>query len=101
MKKQISFMISTLFYVGYFPKAPGTIGSFVSLFLVALINFYFVIIGLLSLIIISFNSLDKFQNKWIFYYYVLQENPHSAFFNAKFGMFLLDLKMYDEAEKNY
>ncbi len=54
MKKQLSFIISTLFYIGYFPKAPGTVGSFVSLFLVALINFYFGIIGLLSLIIISF-----------------------------------------------
>ena len=54
MKKQISFIISTLFYIGYFPKAPGTVGSFVSLFLVALINFCFGIIGLLSLIMISF-----------------------------------------------
>lgn len=54
MKKQISFMLSTLFYVGYFPKAPGTIGSFVSLFLIALINFNFGLIGLISLIIISF-----------------------------------------------
>ncbi len=54
MKKQISFIISTLCYIGYFPKAPGTVGSFVSLFLIALINFNFGIKGLLSLIIISF-----------------------------------------------
>lgn len=54
MKKKLSFMISTLFYIGYFPKAPGTAGSFASLFLIALFNFYFGLMGLLLLIALSF-----------------------------------------------
>lgn len=54
MRKKMSFMISTLFYIGYFPKAPGTAGSFMSLFLIVPIIYYFGLLGLLSLIIISF-----------------------------------------------
>ena len=54
MRKKMSFMISTLFYIGYFPKAPGTAGSFMSLFLIVPIIYYFGLFGLLSLIIISF-----------------------------------------------
>ena len=54
MKKQISFIISTLFYIGYFPKASGTFCSFVSLFLIIPTIYYFGLFGLLSLVIISF-----------------------------------------------
>lgn len=54
MKKKTALILSTLFFAGYFPKAPGTFGSFISLFLIALIVFYFGCIGLISLIIISF-----------------------------------------------
>ena len=54
MKKKIALMLSTLFYSGFFPKAPGTFGSFVSLFIIATIIYYFGFIGLSLLIIISF-----------------------------------------------
>ena len=54
MKKKIAFMLSTLFYAGYIPKAPGTFGSFVSLFLIAPITYYFGFTGLMVLILISF-----------------------------------------------
>jgi phosphatidylglycerophosphatase A len=54
MKKKIAFMLSTLFYAGSFPKAPGTFGSFVSLFLIAPITYYFGFTGLMVLILISF-----------------------------------------------
>ena len=48
MKKQIYFIISTLFYIGYFHKAPGTFGSFMSLFLIIPTIYYFGLFGLLS-----------------------------------------------------
>ena len=54
MKKKIALLLSTLFYSGFFPKAPGTFGSFVSLFIIAIIIYYFGFIGLSLLIIISF-----------------------------------------------
>jgi phosphatidylglycerophosphatase A len=52
--KQIAFLLSTLFYVGYFPKIPGTIGSLVSLPIIFYICYKFGFIGLLATIIISF-----------------------------------------------
>ena len=52
--KKISFFISTLFYFGYFPKAPGTIGSFVSLPVIFFICNKFGLQGLILTIIISF-----------------------------------------------
>lgn len=54
MNKKIAFFISTLFYVGYFPKAPGTVGSLVSLPIAFFIIYNFGLIGLLITIIISF-----------------------------------------------
>ena len=52
--KQTAFLLSTLFYVGYFPKIPGTIGSLVSLPIIFYICYKFGFIGLLATIIISF-----------------------------------------------
>ena len=52
--KKLSFFISTLFYCGYFPKAPGTIGSLVSLPIIFFINYNFGFVGLVITIIIGF-----------------------------------------------
>ena len=47
MNKKISYLISTLFGSGYFPKAPGTFGSFVSLPIIFIICYYCGFVGLL------------------------------------------------------
>ncbi len=52
--KKIAFFLSTLFYCGYFPKAPGTFGSFVSVPIIFFICYYFGFFGLSLTIIISF-----------------------------------------------
>lgn len=52
--KKLAFFISTLFYCGYFPKAPGTIGSLVSLPIIFFIAYNFGFIGLVITVIISF-----------------------------------------------
>lgn len=52
--KKLAFLLSTLFYVGYFPKVPGTIGSLVSLPVIFYICYKFGFFGLLITIIISF-----------------------------------------------
>lgn len=52
--KNIAFLLSTLFYVGYFPKAPGTIGSLVSLPIIFYVCYKFGVVGLLITILISF-----------------------------------------------
>lgn len=54
MNKKIAFFISTLFYCGYFPKAPGTFGSLVSLPIIFYICYKFGLIGLILTIIFSF-----------------------------------------------
>lgn len=52
--KKLAFFISTLFYCGYFPKAPGTIGSLVSLPILFFIIYNFGFVGLVITIIVSF-----------------------------------------------
>ena len=52
--KKLAFFISTLFYCGYFPKAPGTFGSVVSVPIIFFICYYFGFFGLLLTILISF-----------------------------------------------
>lgn len=54
MKKKISFLLSTLFGTGYCPKAPGTVGSLVSLPVIFLVCFNFGFNGLLILILIAY-----------------------------------------------
>lgn len=51
MNPKLSLLVATLFGTGYFPKAPGTVGSFVSLPVIFLVCFYFGLKGLLFLII--------------------------------------------------
>ena len=51
MNPNLSLLVATLFGTGYFPKAPGTAGSFVSLPVIFLVCFYFGLKGLLFLII--------------------------------------------------
>ncbi|GAB1401599.1 phosphatidylglycerophosphatase A [Elusimicrobiota bacterium] len=53
MKKQLSFTVATLFGTGYFPVAPGTAGSLVSLPVIFLTCYYFGLTGLFLLIIFS------------------------------------------------
>ena len=62
--KKLAFFISTLFYCGYFPKAPGTIGSLVSLPIIFFITYNFGFIGLFITIIVSFivKACDKLYN---------------------------------------
>lgn len=60
----ISKIISTFFYIGFFPKAPGTVASLVTvLFWVLFISFnikpYFIIIVLI-LFILSFYFVDEY-----------------------------------------
>ncbi len=61
--KKLAFFISTLFYCGYFPKAPGTIGSLVSLPVIFFINYNFGFVGLvitiISVFIIAMFSVKK------------------------------------------
>ena len=61
--KKIAFLISTLFYAGYFPKAPGTFGSLVSLPIIFVICYNFGFEGLLLAIavalLISFFAIKK------------------------------------------
>ena len=52
--KKLAFLLSTLFYCGYFPKAPGTIGSLVSLPVIFFINYNFGFFGLILTIIVVF-----------------------------------------------
>ena len=52
--KKLAFLVSTLFYCGYFPKAPGTIGSLVSLPVIFFINYNFGFFGLILTIIVVF-----------------------------------------------
>ena len=52
--KKLAFFISTLFYAGYFPKAPGTFGSLVSIPIIFIVCYYFGFIGLFLTIGISF-----------------------------------------------
>ncbi|MCR4662516.1 MAG: phosphatidylglycerophosphatase A [Endomicrobiaceae bacterium] len=52
--KKLAFFISTLCYCGYFPKAPGTIGSLVSLPIIFIICYHFGFVGLAVTIFISF-----------------------------------------------
>ncbi|MBR3654098.1 MAG: phosphatidylglycerophosphatase A [Elusimicrobia bacterium] len=61
--KKLAFFISTLFYCGYFPKAPGTIGSLVSLPVIFFINYNFGFVGLVitivSIFVIAMFSVKK------------------------------------------
>ena len=52
--KKLAFFISTLFCCGYFPKAPGTIGSLVSLPVIFFINYNFGFVGLVIMLTVSF-----------------------------------------------
>lgn len=54
MNKTLAYLISTLFGSGYFPKAPGTFGSFVSLPIIFVVCYYFGFVGLLATILIAF-----------------------------------------------
>ncbi|WP_372521165.1 phosphatidylglycerophosphatase A family protein [Candidatus Ruminimicrobiellum ovillum] len=52
--KKLAFFISTLCYAGYFPKAPGTFGSLVSLPVIFVINYNFGFTGLFLVTVIVF-----------------------------------------------
>ncbi len=65
--KKIAFFISTLGYCGYFPKAPGTFGSLVSIPIIFIICYYFGFIGLFLTIIISFPVALLAVNKVLLY----------------------------------
>ncbi|MFA7074308.1 MAG: phosphatidylglycerophosphatase A [Endomicrobiaceae bacterium] len=53
-KEKTAFLAGTLFYAGYFPVAPGTVGSLVSLPVIFIVCYYFGTLGLLLLVLISF-----------------------------------------------
>jgi len=52
--KKLAFFLSTLCYAGYFPKAPGTFGSLVSLPVIFFINYNFGFVGLFLTVIVVF-----------------------------------------------
>ncbi|MBQ3835437.1 MAG: phosphatidylglycerophosphatase A [Elusimicrobia bacterium] len=54
MTKNLSYVIATLFGAGYFPKAPGTFGSLVSLPIIFVVCYYFGFIGLLITVLFAF-----------------------------------------------
>ena len=74
MKQKLALLVATLFGTGYFPKVPGTAGSFVSIPVIFLVCFYFGLKGLLLLIIIGYIialiSIDE----------VLKHNEHDPGF---------------------
>ena len=65
--KNLAFFISTLCYAGYFPKAPGTFGSLVSLPVIFVINYNFGFLGLFLVTIIVF-IISIFAVKKVLYY---------------------------------
>jgi len=72
--KKISFLTATLFGSGYFPIAPGTFASFVSLPVILFTCYYFGIFGLIVLIFTSFAAGMLSVKK------VLQYSPHDPCF---------------------
>ena len=54
MKKRLSFALSTLFGTGYFPKAPGTAGSLISLIPIFFTCFYLGRFGLIAVTAVIF-----------------------------------------------
>ena len=54
MRKKVSFFLASMFGAGYFPFAPGTIGSLVTLPFVWLVTHYFGPMGLFSVIVVMF-----------------------------------------------
>ncbi len=65
--KNLAFFISTLCYAGYFPKAPGTFGSLVSLPVIFVINYNFGFLGLFLVTTIVF-IISIFAVKKVLYY---------------------------------
>ena len=65
MKYKISKIISTLFYIGFFTKMPGTLGSMVGLFFGALILMYFkyefFLMFFLMITVIGLYSVNQYQ----------------------------------------
>ncbi len=70
MKDKMITFFATLGYVGFFPKAPGTIGSFVALLLAMPFfllfrqpNYYLFIVALTFLTIIGFGVSEAYSNR--------------------------------------
>ena len=65
MKFKVSKIISTLFYIGFFTKMPGTLGSMVGLFFGALILMYFkyefFLMFFLMITVIGLYSVNQYQ----------------------------------------
>jgi len=55
---KLNYLIATFFYSGYFPKAPGTFGSFVALLFLFIINYFFGFMGVL--IFFLFTTISGF-----------------------------------------
>lgn len=65
MKFKVSKIISTLFYIGFFTKMPGTLGSIVGLFFGTLILIYFkyeiFLMFFLIITVIGLYSVNQYQ----------------------------------------
>jgi len=65
MKFKVSKIISTLFYIGFFTKMPGTLGSLVGLFFGTLILIYFkyeiFVMFVLMITVIGLYSVHQYQ----------------------------------------
>lgn len=53
-REKMAFLAGTLFYAGYFPVAPGTVGSLASLPIIVIVCYYFGTLGLFLLVLVSF-----------------------------------------------
>ncbi|MEA5001005.1 MAG: phosphatidylglycerophosphatase A [Endomicrobiaceae bacterium] len=53
-REKTAILAGTLFYAGYFPVAPGTFGSLISLPVIFIVCYFFGTLGLLTIIILSF-----------------------------------------------
>jgi tetratricopeptide (TPR) repeat protein len=72
----------------HYIKRPKTI----TIFLMVLTVMFF---------LISFNQIDKFKDRKIFWVSTLVDNPESAIANANVATLLNDAHRYEEAEKKY
>lgn len=85
MKKELSFFISTFFKLGYFPKFPGTITSFVASILSGFLCYFFGLSGMFFATLLFF-FLGNFSVKETLKY--TKHDPNFIVIDEVIGQFL-------------
>ncbi len=98
MTKKAAFLISTLFYSGYFPKAPGTFGSLVSLPVIFVICYNFGLYGLILTILVSF-VIAFFAVKKVLHY--TEHDPSFIVIDEFIGQSVTFLFVADKLRDDY